>query len=169
MKWYPARKELCRSVCTVSFWVYFEFFDLVVDYAVAYSKIPGCLKHVAPGLFQSVNDKFLFKPGHGLHKRQLVVCSSAFGSLQGRGQVVGTDDLLVAYKDGSFQAVSQFPDIARPVILDEQINGRGGDALYVFFIFPAEQLQEMIGHRQDVFAAFAQGRDENGKDIDPVI
>src|ERR1017187_1690002 len=90
-----------------------------------------------------------------------------FGALQfadgGVESGAGGDD------DGALDEVLQLADVAGPVVALERVHGGGGDG-GDFAVHAAGILLHEVAHQQrDVFAALAQRRDRDGKDVEAVI
>ncbi len=64
-----------------------------------------------------------------------------------------------------FQHIGQFPDIAGPGILLELLAGPFGDHMLVS---KRERGDQVFGNGHDVVFALPQGRDLDGKHVDPV-
>ncbi len=79
------------------------------------------------------------------------------------------DNALFTEKHRAFQAVFQLPDIARPVVIHQHVDGgcrKTFDVLVVFFgIF----FQEIVGKQQNIRFPLSQRRHVYRKDIQPVV
>ena len=69
----------------------------------------------------------------------------------------------------SFDDVLQFADVAGPVVVHQQFHRPPIDTGDLFVHAAGEAGDEMMDQGRDVLAAFAKGRDVDGKDIQPKI
>lgn len=60
-----------------------------------------------------------------------MLCADVFRRLQGWGQVVAVNNLVVAKQDGPFHTIFQFPDIARP--MDNPLKSLGASFAFLTF------------------------------------
>ncbi len=73
-------------------------------------------------------------------------------------------DRIIALGD----TVLQFPDIARPAVVDQNLHGLRIDFLNRLYVLPGKHPDEMIHQQADVVSAFAQRRHPDRYDLDPV-
>ena len=78
------------------------------------------------------------------------------------------DLLAVAHNESALHDVAQFPDVAWPVVLEEEGLGPGGEGFLVLI-----GLVEFVDHRAGQFGnvqlPLPQGRDADGKDAEAVV
>jgi len=82
---------------------------------------------------------------------------------------VGCEGLIGAEDDGSGDIILQLADIAGPVITFEELKAVGVEAFQGDFYFAADLSQEEVGEFGDVLGALAEGRDEEGNDVEAVV
>ena len=86
-----------------------------------------------------------------------------------QAQVFRLDQVAIGDDGGIFQQVAQFPYVAGPVVGHHQVEGRFGEAGQRFALVLPEAVQELFGKLRDILAAFAQGRDGNGEDVQAMV
>ncbi len=79
------------------------------------------------------------------------------------------DHALLAQEHRPFDAVFQLPDVARPVVLHQHVDGRRRKPLDLLAVFLGVFFQEMIGQQQHVGLALPQRRHVDGKDVQAVV
>ena len=79
------------------------------------------------------------------------------------------DELPGAQDDRPFHDILQFPDIARPRVLEADLQGALGDALDLPVVNLVELTDEMVRQRFDVAQTVPQGRNGESDHVDPVI
>ena len=127
---------------------------------------------IATGIFEGIHNKFLFHPGDSFVKAEAAARgagAAALRALQGAGQVMGAQHGIFADEHGAFHDVFQLTHVAGPVVLQQKVDGRRGNAPYRAVVFLAEHAQKMLREGQNVLRPFAQRRNEHGKDIDAVV
>src|SRR6202007_1458336 len=72
-------------------------------------------------------------------------------------------------KDGALDEVFEFADVAGPRIVHKRIHDGRGNVLDDFVLAAAESLDEIADQEGNVFPALAEGREENGEDVEAVI
>ena len=79
-------------------------------------------------------------------------------------QVHFVDDVALRHGGGAVDAVFQLAHVAGEVTSLQGLQRLGGDA-HLAAVFLVELLQEVVGQQRDVAMAFAQGRQEDGDDV----
>ena len=76
---------------------------------------------------------------------------------------------VLAHDGGPFQAVLQFPDVARPVVAHQEANGAFLEFQGPSPLMFGDAAEQETGEFGDVFAAVPEGRQADGHDVEPVI
>ena len=84
------------------------------------------------------------------------------------GQLGRTDDGPGAQQADPLHDILEFPHVAGPWVIHQQLLGFGRDFRDFLSGFFAEPLEEVHGQERDIFASFAQRRQHDGHDIDAV-
>jgi len=66
-------------------------------------------------------------------------------------------------------SVFKLANIARPGVVQENTHGLLGDSRNGFTGFTVLPIDEMSCQKRDVFFAYFEGRQDNGKDFQPVV
>ena len=79
-------------------------------------------------------------------------------------------DRLALRKDNRMtDSIFQLAYIAGPFVIHQNLHGTGGKKLYVFVLFHTVFFKKMVAEKGNVFFTFAQRRQMEGNDIQPVI
>ena len=119
---------------------------------------------VADAPLQGASDQQFLEPGH--RRRQILVRpidDISRRCLFKEAKIGGIDDLTTHQDGRPLHRVLQLADIARPRMADQASGGAGGKALPT-----TGTRQKMLGQRQDVGYALAQGRQVDRHDIQPI-
>ena len=81
---------------------------------------------------------------------------------------MAVDDAVVAEDDRPFNAVFQLAHVARPVVAHHHVNSGRRNAVHLHAVLVGVLFEEVVGELEDVGFALAQGRNEDGKDIEAV-
>src|SRR5215813_282262 len=94
----------------------------------------------------------------------------AFRCLRGGGdrwrQIVDVERLLVAEGNGALNAVFQFANVARPVVLEQRLHGGVGD---LHRPSGNAAFEEPVSEHGDVGTTLAQRRNVDGYDVQPKV
>ena len=98
---------------------------------------------VAPGLTQGLGDQLFFQ---FLHLGGQAAGGGGAGllTLQRRRQVHAEDGVLIADQHGPLDDVLQFPDVAGPGILHQQVQGRSRQAFHRILVFRGILAEKMV-------------------------
>jgi len=98
-----------------------------------------------------------------------------FGDLRGPGrglaiqlQMFGGDPAAAGLKKGRFDGEFQLPDVARPFLPAQQLEGFGCEIHLFPLVFPAHCLQKMAREEWDVRRPFPQRRNRDAHGANPV-
>ena len=141
------------------------FFHAVPDGDPADAQEGRGLGLVAAGLPQGVDQGGFFigiRDGPGLWRRSRGETPGA----QLGGQVLRRDEAACGHHKGVFQRAVEFPDIAGPGMVQENLHGFPGEAGYRLAAAPAEAAEEMLHQQGEVFQTFPERRQVDGNDID---
>ena len=83
--------------------------------------------------------------------------------------MLGLDHPAGAEHKGVFDHIHQFPDIARPAVLEQHLHAASGDAGNFLAGAFADPLDKGLHQQGDVGHPFPQGREIDGNHSDPVI
>ena len=141
--------------------------DLVIADTVTHLQIPGGLQHIAVRMLQGVDKQLLLEARHSIVERQSR--PAVPGRLEVLGQMGGAQDEIVASLYSELHALGQLPGIARPRVLQEEFLRRRRNALHSAPHSLGGRLEEHIRQRKDVFRAFTQWGQGNGKRGNPIV
>lgn len=85
-----------------------------------------------------------------------------------RRQVFQGQRIELAQDDRTLHTVLEFPDISRPVVVEQLASGLRGDAGHLPVEASPELLQKPLGQQQDVIAPLPKGRKLDRNDIESV-
>src|SRR5713101_40491 len=106
--------------------------------------------------------------GGGRKRRRVRACGGGEGG--GFEFRDGDAELLAGgKKDGAFDQILQFADVAGPSVTCENVHGLGGDVFDLFVEAAAESLHEVADEERDVFVTLAERGDLNGENVQAVI
>ncbi len=93
--------------------------------------------------------------------------AALFGAeiLERNGQVLELDVAGIAENEGVLDGILQFSNVAGPVVVEECLACFGGEIHGPIGMEPAGEVFDEGG---DVFGAFAQGREDNGNDVEAI-
>jgi len=80
-----------------------------------------------------------------------------------------TEFFAGAEEHGAFDEIFEFADVSRPRIVHERVHRVGGNVQHGFVEAAAEILDEVADEERDVFAAFAQRRNLNRKNVEAIV
>ena len=89
-----------------------------------------------------------------------------FRGAQFRGQVPGGDEAVFGHHKGVFQGALEFPDIAGPGVVQEDLHGFPGEAGDLLAAAPAQAFREMLHQQRDVLQALPERGQVDGNDVD---
>src|SRR5712692_5225587 len=101
-------------------------------------------------------------------KLQAYAADDFLGADALREQVDG-DALLRGKNDGALDDIFEFADVARPIVVHQELEGRGSEMAQGLGIFLAVAVEEMHQQRGNVFAAVAQLRQLQVNDVEAVV
>jgi hypothetical protein len=101
--------------------------------------------------------------------RQFVSQGATRLGLDYGGQVRGLDSVSLGQHGCMLDTVFQLPDIARPVVIQEQAHGLGGKPLNFLVLFLGKTAQEIAGQQGDVIGPLLEFRQVDGNDVETVI
>ena len=87
----------------------------------------------------------------------------------GEFDLLRADDAALAYRHRPLDDVAQLPDIARPSVLEQLLHCRAGELFGRDAVLGADGLGETAAEEIEVRDTLTQGRDAQGKDVDPVV
>ena len=141
--------------------------DFVVDNSQTGIHIFCCFCLIASIFLESLNNKIFFKIFYCYREGQRVFPRiNRFRRLEGGRQMNPFDGVVITDQYSPFHAVLQFPHIAGPVILDEQIYGGSGYPFYVLVVFTVELVKKVLGQKQNIGSSFPEWWQVDGKDIE---
>lgn len=85
------------------------------------------------------------------------------------GQVAGFDQAAADEDKGVLDDILQFPDVARIVVLHEDLEGGFGAAGDILVLAAIELGDEVLDQERDILAAVAEGGDLDIDDVDAVV
>ena len=112
----------------------------------------GGTRHVTLGGFQGIHEQFALEVVEGLLQRAVNLGIGALRRLQARRKVMGMDDAIHRQQNGAFNAVLQFPHVSRPVVVGEQVDRGGGDALDRLVITLPVLADKVVRQEQNIVA-----------------
>src|ERR1019366_1169055 len=166
----------CRDLSLLGFLPQVELFHLVAQGIAGDAQQARGLRLVAFGLLQGAHQQAAFvifqresvggNLGADRNSGELPV---AVGPCNRNRQARRRDRGAFLQDHGPLDSVAQLANVARPIVRDQQF-GRGiGDTLDTAFELAIVVVDEEGGHRQDVFGALAQGRNQNLDYVQPEI
>jgi hypothetical protein len=84
-------------------------------------------------------------------------------------QMTGPDNFPAFQEDQPFHGVSQFPDVARPVIIAQEPKNVALKSRHTLLIPAAVDRSEVVQEKWDVVTANPERRDLERKDVEPVV
>src|SRR5229473_1422556 len=144
-------------------------FHFAVEVAAFQAKSRGRLRHVPAVLLQFAQDEFALVGAACLMQRGVRMVGTLRSATEELGwQVVRLDVRLGADDDQTFNEISQFANISRPGIANEDFHGSVAELAGFLGVSGAEFPQEIPCQRGDVLAAVAQGRHVKGNHVQAI-
>ncbi len=79
--------------------------------------------------------------------------------------MITVDDLLVAHDHSSLNPVLQLPDVTRPVVRHEHVDGRRGNPADLLVVMLAVVIKEVFCKQEDIGLTFPKGGQIDWEDI----
>src|SRR6266550_4941219 len=140
-----------------------------VEVAALQAKSRGRLRHVPAMLLQFPQYEFPLVGAAGLMQRRVRMVRAFRGAAEEFGRkVMRLDARLGADDDEPLDEVSQFANISRPGVADENFHGGVAELARFLSVGRAEFAQEISCQRGDVLPAVAQGRHAKGNHVQAI-
>src|ERR1700674_909109 len=142
---------------------------LAVEVAALQAESRSRLRHVPAMLLQFPQYEFPLVGAAGFMQRRIRMVGTFRGAAEEFGrEMMRLDARLGANDDEPLDEVSQFPDISRPGITDEDFHGGVAELARFLSVGRAEFAQEISCQRGDVLPAVAQGRHVKGNHVQSI-
>src|SRR5206468_12198502 len=83
-------------------------------------------------------------------------------------EIRGANDVVRDHDDQPLDFVSEFPDVSRPGIVNQQVHRVGSELLGPAAVFSRKHAQEIVSQYGYIFAAVAQRRYEEGNHVQSI-
>src|SRR6202165_886080 len=144
-------------------------FHLAVEVAALQAESRSRLRHVPAMLLQFPQYEFPLVGAAGFMQRRIRMVGTFRGAAEEFGrEMMRLDARRGTNDDEPLDEVSQFSNITRPGVADEDFHGGVAELARFLSVGRAEFAQEISGQRGDVLPAVAQGRHVKGNHIQAI-